>query len=67
MLNIDTLSVSDTPMTGYKAVQLPKNLVDQIDEFLEKQNLGYTSRSEIVKDAVRGFLAKLKRIETSPP
>ena len=54
-------------MTGYKTIQLPKDLVDQIDEFLEKQNLGYISRSEIVKDAVRGFLAKLKRIETDGP
>ena len=54
-------------MTGYKTLQLPKDLVDQIDEFLEKQNLGYTSRTEIVKDAVRGFLAKLRRIETDCP
>ena len=54
-------------MTGYTTIKLPKDLVKQIDEVLEKQSLGYTSRAEIVKDAVRGFLAKIKRIENDRP
>jgi metal-responsive CopG/Arc/MetJ family transcriptional regulator len=45
-------------MTGYSTVRIPKELIDQIDAFLKKQSLGYTSRAEVVKDAVRSFLEK---------
>ena len=54
-------------MTAYKTIKLPKDLVEQIDEVLEKQSLGYSSRVEIIKDALRGFLAKVKRIESDRP
>ena len=49
-------------MTGYATVRLPKELVQQIDVFLQKQRLGYISRAEVVKDAVREFLEK-RRLE----
>jgi metal-responsive CopG/Arc/MetJ family transcriptional regulator len=42
----------------YTTIRLPKELVDQIDAFLQRQSLGYTSRAEVVKDAVRNFLEK---------
>lgn len=45
-------------MTGYTTVRLPKELMQRIDAFLEKRSLGYTSRAEVVKDAVRDFLEK---------
>jgi metal-responsive CopG/Arc/MetJ family transcriptional regulator len=48
-------------MTSYITIKLPKNLVEQIDEVLEQQNLGYASRAELVKDAVRNFLATTKQ------
>ena len=48
-------------MTSYVTIKLPKNLIDQIDEVLERQNLGYASRTELVKDAVRNFLATTKQ------
>jgi len=51
-------------MTDYATVRLPKELVDQIDSFLKKQTLGYTSRAEIVKDALRSFLEKETRNQT---
>ena len=47
-----------TDMTGYSTVRIPKELIDQIDAFLKKQSLGYTSRAEVVKEAVRSFLEK---------
>ena len=47
-------------MKGYATIKLPKDLVAQIDYVLEQQNLGYASRAELVKDAVRSFLAKMK-------
>ena len=51
-------------MTDYATVRLPKELVDQIDSFLKKQKLGYTSRAEMVKDALRSFLEKETKNQT---
>jgi metal-responsive CopG/Arc/MetJ family transcriptional regulator len=58
---------SDTPMTrtSYVTIKLPKSLAEQIDDVLERQNLGYTSRAELVKDAVRSFLAANKQDKSS--
>ena len=44
-------------MTNYVTVKLPKDLVEQIDQLLMQQNLGYTSRAELVKEAVRNLIA----------
>jgi metal-responsive CopG/Arc/MetJ family transcriptional regulator len=44
-------------MASYVTVKLPKKLVDQIDAVIEQQNLGYASRAELVKDAIRAFLS----------
>ena len=52
-------------MTNYVTIKLPKNLAEQIDEVLERQNLGYASRAELVKDAVRSFLAANKQDKSS--
>jgi metal-responsive CopG/Arc/MetJ family transcriptional regulator len=46
-------------MTNYTTVKLPKNLIDQIDAVLEAQ--GYSSRAELVKDAVRAYLTNTKQ------
>ena len=48
-------------MINYITIKLPEDLVKQIDNVLEQQNLGYASRAELVKDAVRSFLAKMKQ------
>ena len=48
-------------MTSYVTIKLPKSLVEQIDEVLEQQNLGYASRAELVKDAIRKYLAANKK------
>lgn len=53
-------------MTEYSTVRLPKQLMDQIDNFLEHQRLGYVSRAELVKDAVRSFLAKVNQTYPQP-
>jgi metal-responsive CopG/Arc/MetJ family transcriptional regulator len=47
-------------MTEYTTVRLPKELMNHVDTFIQTQNLGYTSRAEVVKDAVRDFLSKMK-------
>jgi metal-responsive CopG/Arc/MetJ family transcriptional regulator len=49
-------------LTSYITIKLPKNLVEKIDEVLEQQ--GYASRAELVKDAVRAYLANTKQNKT---
>jgi metal-responsive CopG/Arc/MetJ family transcriptional regulator len=42
---------------SYVTVKIPKELAREIDEFIEEsKNLGYISRAELVKDAVRRLL-----------
>ena len=38
---------------GWKTIQLPEDLLSVVDEMVSHQELGYTSRSEFVKEAVR--------------
>jgi len=38
---------------GWKTVQLPEELLDRVDELIRRPELGYTSRSEFIKEAVR--------------
>ena len=47
-------------------VRLPRELIDEIDRFIaENPQLGYKSRAEVVKDAIRQFLlfSKLQDFE----
>ena len=38
---------------GWKTIQLPEELLNRVDELVERPELGYTSRSELIKEAVR--------------
>jgi len=38
---------------GWKTVQLPEELLNHVDKIVEIRELGYTSRSEFIKEAVR--------------
>ena len=38
---------------GWKTIQLPQELLNRVDKLVERPELGYTSRSELVKEAVR--------------
>jgi metal-responsive CopG/Arc/MetJ family transcriptional regulator len=40
-------------MTEFSTVRIPKELADEADTFIGKQ--GYSSRAEVVKDALRKF------------
>ena len=46
---------------NYVNISLPETLVEEIDQIVNKKIKGYTSRAELVKDAVREILEKLKR------
>ena len=47
-------------MTEYTTIRLPKGLLKQVDDVIKNQNLGYTSRAELVKEAIRSYLTNLK-------
>ena len=43
-------------MRRYTNVALPDDLIEQIDNIIKKKGLGYKSRGELVKEAVRNSL-----------
>ncbi len=49
-------------MRRYTNVALPDDLVEQIDRIIKKRGLGYKSRGEFVKEAVRNQLRELKKL-----
>ncbi len=45
----------------YTNVALPEELIDKLDDIIKKSKLGYTSRAEVVKEALRDFISKIKQ------
>lgn len=47
----------------YVTVKLPKQVTDEIDNAMEHEakSMGYSSRADFVKDAVRDLLQKIKQ------
>jgi metal-responsive CopG/Arc/MetJ family transcriptional regulator len=41
---------------NYISVSLPRDLIKKVDEVLSHKELGYSSRPEFIKDAVRRHL-----------
>lgn len=50
-------------MRKYTNVALPSDLIEQIDMIIKKKGMGYKSRGELVKEAVRNLLKELKKLE----
>ena len=48
----------------YTNVALPEDLIEKIDSVVKSARLGYTSRGELVKEAVRNFLKNLADYKT---
>jgi metal-responsive CopG/Arc/MetJ family transcriptional regulator len=46
-------------VSKYTNVALPEELIKEIDRVAKESGLGYKSRGEIVKEAVRNFLRNL--------
>lgn len=44
---------------GYTNVSIPNSLIKEIDVLVKKQTLGYTSRAELIKEAIRKLLKDL--------
>jgi metal-responsive CopG/Arc/MetJ family transcriptional regulator len=49
-------------MVNYKGVNLPIEIIDQIDELVKDKKYGYSSRADFIRDAIR---LKLKEFEES--
>ncbi len=46
--------------SNWQTVALPKTLLDLISEIIERGELGYSTKSEFVKEAVRDRILALK-------
>ena len=44
----------------WQTVGLPRELLDMIDRIIDEGNLGYTSKSEFIKEAIREKIVKLR-------
>ena len=51
------------PMRRYTNVALPDDLIEQIDGVIKKKGMGYKSRGELVKEAVRNLLKEIKKFK----
>ncbi len=45
---------------GYTSVSIPNNLLVEIDELVRNGDLGYASRSEFVKEALRAHVLRVR-------
>ncbi len=45
-------------MTKYTTIQLPEGIISLIDELIDMKTYGYSSRAEVVKEAVRDLYDK---------
>jgi metal-responsive CopG/Arc/MetJ family transcriptional regulator len=52
---------------GYATVRIPVELANEIDEIVKSGLLGYKTRSELVKDAVRQKIELLLRYNNLKP
>ena len=52
-------------MGEYTNIALPKELSDRIDKVIKHSDLGYKTKGEFVKEAVRGLLRSIARFENN--
>lgn len=46
---------------GYRSLRIPENLVAKIEKMIGKEERGYASISEFVKDAIRRRLEEIEK------
>lgn len=52
--------------TTHKTVQIPLELVEQIDKLVKIRHKGYRSRAEFVTDSIRRRLESIKDLDGVP-
>ncbi len=45
----------------FTTIALPDELIKEIDQIVKLKKLGYRSRPELIKEAIRRFLVELKK------
>ena len=55
--------MEDRENDNYTTIKIPSDLAAKIDEFIESSTDGYTSRTDVVKTALRNFF-KFERLES---
>lgn len=50
-------------MRKYTNIALPSDLIEKIDDVIKRQGLGYKSRAEFAKEAVRHLLRRNENIK----
>ena len=46
---------------GYTTIALPNEMIKEIDEIVAQKKRGYTSRAELIKEAVRVLIDKIRK------
>ena len=49
-------------MSGTRRIELPTELLDELDELSKKANMGYATTAEGVKDSVRRWMDQLRAL-----
>jgi Arc/MetJ-type ribon-helix-helix transcriptional regulator len=44
----------------YRSVRLPEELIEKVEDIIKKGDLGYKSKSEFIKEAIREKLEKIR-------
>ena len=57
---------SENTADNYTTIKLPKEFAELIDELVSDKKLGYSSRTEVVKQAVREYYEKMKKFAREP-
>ena len=57
----ESIGVSEASERDWKTIQLPGALLKRVDELVALRNLGYSSRAELVKEAVRRRVEELEK------
>lgn len=48
-----------TTMGEYSGINLPKELIDEVDKIILERQYGYKSRSEFIKESIRSHIRKI--------
>ena len=51
---------NQTPDDEYTTIKIPREFASLIDQLVNDKRLGFTSRAEVVKQAVREYYEKMK-------
>jgi metal-responsive CopG/Arc/MetJ family transcriptional regulator len=46
-------------MGEYSGINLPKELIDEVDKIILERQYGYKSRSEFIKESIRSHIRKI--------